>query len=201
MAKAIFGGAESASAILFQPMYNAVSDYISNANQYVMERVSDIGQRFISAMDGFRQRVCYDDVIRYKQEAMEAQVAIGVNNSIPYLYSSADFVTCTPIMRQWMMVHPSIHEAAERYEFHCWGGDVERYDAFNRQEFVDYINNHDVTDEGIVSYYSQQLSYFEEHYQLTDTQKQRIQSNWDALINCITEEEVDPTDPYLRYIG
>lgn len=201
MARAIFGGAEAASAILFQPMYSAVSEYLSNANQYVMERVSDVGQRFIHAMDDFRQRVSYSDVARYKQEALDAQVMMGVNNTIPELRTSADFVTCAPNMRQWMMAHPVIHQAAERYEFHCWGGDVERYDEFNREELVNYIDNHDLTDEGVVSYYSQQISFFEEHYQLTDTQKQRIQASWDAMLNCITEEEVDPTDPYLRFIG
>lgn len=202
MARIVYSDGNSASALVFQPMIEEISDYIGRANRHVADRVTEIGRGFIDRARQFRERSGYRRLVDTREDLRDIVNGIGERAKYLYLRTAADIVAAPQPMRVWLYNHPVVAKAVEEGTLKGWDEAPVLYDEHHRQEMMDYIKHGSIEDDSdTVSYtYSDLQTMFQEQYELTPAAKNRISLSWDTIVNCISEESIDPTDPYLPKI-
>lgn len=202
MARVLYSDGNAASAMLFQPMVEELSSFLGKANEYVYERVTDIGRSFIDTAASFRDRLGFTRIAQERAAIRDAIADITERANYRVLYEPESFVTCPVPMRTWLYVNPTAHEYATEGKLHGWGDPPIVHEEAIRQEMENHIRDGmmDMETGEINYYYSPFQDMLAEQYELTVKERFRILSAWSRFEDLVLDECIDPTDPYLSTI-
>lgn len=201
MARVVYGDGNNASALLFQPMVQELSSYISRANEYVYDRVSDLGRTFLNKATQFKERLGFRQLEDNRQQMRDNLDAIAENARYRYLSDAEAIVTAPEPMRIWLYANDTVARYAKDEKLHGWGDAPQFHNEAERQVYKEYILDGTVNEDGdYTHYFSPHHEFIDEQYELTDRQKRLIERSWNTIENCLLVEEIDPTDPYLSRV-
>lgn len=201
MARVVYGDGNNASALLFQPMVQELSSYISRANEYVYDRVSDLGRSFLNKATQFKERLGFRQIEDNRRMMRDSLDAIAENARYRYLNDAEAIVTAPESMRIWLYANDVVSRYVKEEKLHGWGEAPQFHDEAERNVYREYILDGNVDEDGsYTNYYSEHHEFIDEQYELTDRQKRMIKRSWTTIENCLLVDEIDPTDPYLSRV-
>lgn len=198
MASVYYGGDELASSLLYTPMSEGMSSYISSLNSRTLERIGEIGRGFMQRAVDIYKRSGFEDLVSLREHANRLRKqAIKDIDTIAPCTNLTDFVTATPRMRRWVIANPNLRKRYRQKQISGWDNEVVDDIQWKPEEHPDYlyVTNGMLIDDKIVEYIDFAVEQIEDVEQLHFGERCDILDSWDAA-ESIIQQGYDPTSKW-----
>lgn len=198
MASVYYGNDNVASGLIYTPMSEGLSRFISSANERALERLGDIGRRFADRAANLYRRSGFDTLVDLRDHVDRMRKrAVKDYDDIRVVESLEDIVEATPKMRRWMMANPMIRKGVREKTLSGWDNEVEDDLQFSPEEHPDYkyIVNGEILDDQFVEFIDSFVDEIRDTEKLTDGERFDIRLGWEFAEHALANK-YDPTSKW-----